>query len=74
MGISHAALGAKTISYEYLRAENRADGICCVVVSEGSKETALKFEKTDVDGENAMFMFANPALDFPQRLERRAPD
>ena len=71
VGVSHMVDGEKTVSYEYLRVENRADGVYYVVVSEGTKETALKLVKADVDGENATLTFANPALDFPRQLSYR---
>jgi hypothetical protein len=75
VGISHTVLGGKTSGFEYLRLENRADGIYYVVVSGGTTETALKFQKAEVDGENTTFVFANPALEFPQQLSyRRQPD
>jgi hypothetical protein len=74
VGISHTVMKGRTLGYEYLRIENRADGIYYVVVAEGTKETALKLLKSDVDGENTTFTFANPALDFPRQLsyQRRA--
>jgi len=75
VGISHTVSEGRTLGYEYLRVENRADGVYYVAVPAGTSEIALKLVKTAVDGGITTFTFANPALDFPRQLSyRRDPD
>lgn len=75
VGVSHTVAGEKTISYEYLRVENRADGIYYVAAPTGASETALKFEQSVVEDGITTYTFVNPALDFPRQLSyRRQPE
>ena len=75
VGISHTVADGKTLGYEYLRIENRADGAYYVAVPAGTSEAALKLVTTAIDGGITTFTFANPALDFPRQLSyRREPD
>ena len=71
VGISHTVTEGRTLGYEYLRVENRADGVYYVVAPAGTSEAALKLVKTAVDGGITTFTFANPALDFPRQLSYR---
>jgi len=71
VGISHTVMDGKTLDYEYLRLERRADGVHYVAVPSGQKETAFKLtEVTTPDGDE-VFTFTNPAHDFPQRISYR---
>ena len=72
VGISHTVMDGKTLDYEYLRLERRADGVYYVAVPSGQKETAFKLaEVTTPEGGDVLFAFANPAHDFPQRISYR---
>jgi len=71
VGVSHTVYEGKTQSYEYLRIENRADGVHYVAVPAKVGETAWKLEQTTVDGAITTFTFANPTLDFPRQLSYR---
>ena len=71
VGISHTVADGKTLGYEYLRIENRADGAYYVAAPPGAAETAMKLEKTTAEGAITTFVFANPKLDFPRQLSYR---
>ena len=71
VGISHTVADGKTVGYEHLRIENRADGAYYVAAPPGAAETAMKLEKTTAEGAITTFVFANPKLDFPRQLSYR---
>jgi hypothetical protein len=72
VGISHTVMDGKTLDYEYLRLEKRADGVHYVTAPSGQKETAFKLvDVTTAEGGDTVFAFANPAQDFPQRISYR---
>jgi len=72
VGISHTVMDGKTLDFEYLRLERRADGVHYVTVPSGQKETAFKLaEVATPEGGDVVFTFANPAHDFPQRISYR---
>ena len=74
VGVSQTVVGNRTASYEYLRLERRPDGIHYVVVTGGTAESSLKFDRSRVDGGVATYTFVNPALEFPRELVyRREP-
>jgi hypothetical protein len=71
VGASHTVHGGKTQSYEYLRIENRADGIYYVALPAQAAETAWKLEKTETDDGRTTFTFVNPAVEFPRQIAYR---
>ena len=68
VGVSHTVKDGKTLGYEYLRLENRPDGVYYVAVPEGKSETALKFDSASADGNATNFRFTNASLPFPREL------
>jgi len=75
IGVSHTVAQDKTDGYEYLRLESRPEGIFYVAVPSGQKEAAFRFAERTVDqtaGRNdEMFLFVDPARDFPQKITYR---
>jgi hypothetical protein len=73
IGASHTVNAGKTQGYEYLRLEPRADGIYYVnlAMSPGIQETSYKLIDRSMDKEDEIFTFANPALEFPQKISYR---
>ena len=72
VGASHTVMDGKTLDYEYLRLERRADGVYYVTASPGQKETAYKLaDVTTMDGGDVVYAFANPAQSFPQKISYR---
>jgi len=71
IGASHTVMDGKTLDYEYLRLENRADGIYYVTTPSGQKETPYKLVDTATDQGDVVFSFANPAREFPQKISYR---
>ena len=72
IGVSTTVLDDKLSSYEYLRIEARVDGVFYVAVPSGKTEDAFKLVSivnvNDARERAATYTFANPALEFPQRL------
>ena len=68
VGAGHTVNQDKTQSYEFLRIEGRGDGIYYVAKPSGQVEAAFKLESIAMDDKDAIFLFANPAHDFPQRI------
>lgn len=75
LGVSQTVADGKTVGYEYLRLDSRADGIFYVAVPSGQKETAFRLAEQTVDRagdrNDEIFGFANPAHDFPQKITYR---
>jgi hypothetical protein len=75
LGVSQVVMDGKTLGYEYLRLEPRADGIYYVAAPSGAKEDAFKFVGKTIDtvGDRGdeLFTFENPALEFPRRIVYR---
>lgn len=71
LGVSRTLAGGKTVFFEFLRIEERADGIYYVAQPQGRPGTAFKLTK--LDGHHATF--ESPTHDFPKRiLYSRNPD
>jgi hypothetical protein len=68
LGTSHTVNGAVTQDWEFLRLEVRAGGIDYIAAPSGQKETAFRYAGETKDEADAIFTFANPAHDFPQRI------
>jgi hypothetical protein len=63
-GVSRTIVGGKTVAFEFLRIEARADGIFYVAQPNGRPPTDFKL--TRLEGESVTF--ENPEHDFPQRI------
>jgi hypothetical protein len=68
VGVGHTVNQGKTQSYEYLRLEARGDGVYYVAAPSGQSETAFKLGSIAADDKDSIFVFGNPAHDFPQRI------
>ncbi len=72
LGVSQTVMDGKTIDYEYLRLEPRADGVYYVASPPGKPEEAFKLTAEVVDREDAhTFQFTDPSREFPQRIGYR---
>lgn len=72
LGVSHTVMDGKTLDYEYLRIEPRADGIAYVASPPGAKEIAYRLvDAKTVSGGDLVITFANPEQQFPQKLSYR---
>ena len=74
VGASHTVMDGKTLDYEYLRLEPRADGVYYVTASPGQKETAYKLVDATTDGQRRrrLSRSPNPAQTFPQKISTAA--
>jgi hypothetical protein len=72
VGVSHTVMDGKTLDYEYLRLEQRADGVYYVTASPGQKESVYKLvDVTTPEGGDVVYSFANSAPGFPQKISYR---
>ena len=72
LGVSQTVMEGKTIDYEYLRLENRSDGVYYVAAPSRKPEAAFRLTDASVDKEDAhTFTFSDPAREFPQRISYR---
>lgn len=72
LGVSQTVMEGKTVDYEYLRLENRSDGVYYVAAPSRKPESAFKLTGASVDKEDAhTFTFSDPAREFPQRISYR---
>lgn len=63
-GVSRTIVGGKTVAFEFLRIETRADGI--FYVAQPGDRPPTDFKLTKLEGQSVVF--ENPAHDFPQRI------
>jgi Domain of unknown function (DUF6265) len=68
VGASQTAMQGKTISYEFLRLEPRADAIYYIPAPSGHKEGQFKLASRKTDGDDEIFTFENVSGEFPQRI------
>jgi hypothetical protein len=68
VGVSQTAMQSKTLSYEYLRLEPRADAVYYIPSPSGKKETPFRLSGKKVDGGDEIFTFVNDSGEFPQRI------
>jgi hypothetical protein len=68
VGASQTAMLGKTLSYEFLRLEPRADAIYYIPMPSGRKDEAFKMVSRKTDGEDEIFTFENVSNEFPQRI------
>lgn len=59
---------AKTQDFEYLRLEQRPDGVYYVDVPSGKKELSFKLSEVSEESDAKIFTFTNVVDEFPQRL------
>ena len=71
VGVSRTALPERTISFEYLRLEPKADGIYYVSGSPGKPESAFKLVQGARDGNDEIYTFKRGGADFPSTLVYR---
>jgi len=71
VGIGHNALGDKTVSYEHLRLEAKADGVFYIATPAGQRDVPFKLSDTRKDGTDEIFTFTNAANPFPQIISYR---
>ncbi|CAG0990360.1 hypothetical protein BURK1_02231 [Burkholderiales bacterium] len=72
VGVSRNALPERTISFEYLRLEPRADGVYYVSSSMGKSEIAFKLVSSTRDGADEIFTFGTGSTTgFPTALTYR---
>jgi hypothetical protein len=75
VGVGHNAWRDRTVSFEHLRLESKADGIYYVATTVGQKEVPFKLTDTKKEGPDEIFTFTNGANAFPQVITyRRATD
>ena len=63
-GVSRTIVEGKTVAFEFLRIESRADGIFYVAQPNGRQPTDFKLMK--LEGQSVVF--ENPQNDLPQRI------
>jgi hypothetical protein len=68
VGASQTAMLGKTLSYEYLRLEPRADVVYYIPAPSGKKETPFRMSGKKVDGNDEIFTFESVTGEFPQRI------
>ena len=68
IGMSRTIAGGKTVEFEYLRIEQRPDGIFYVAHPK-ARCPGTDFKLTRLSGEEAVF--ENPQHDFPKRITYR---
>jgi len=75
IGVSQTVMQDSTQGFEYLRLEPRADGVYYVAAPSGKNEAAFRLTEQTVDRtgdrNDEVFVFTNPALDFPQKITYR---
>jgi len=70
IGVSQTTLRGKTVDFEYLRLENRPEGVFYIAAQTGKNEAAFRLAKqTTVDGDEVFtFVNATPGVEYPQRI------
>ena len=79
VGVSQTVARGKTQGFEYLRLESRPDGVYYVASPPGKTESAFRLAEQTIevmgDRKDQLFIFINPAPDYPQKLTyRRTPN
>jgi len=76
VGIGHTVLQErkkrggeqKTSEFQYLRLEERADGVYYVAIESGTKERAFKFTSVGEQMGRKAYTFTSPVDEFPQKI------
>ena len=64
LGMSRTVKNGKTVAFEYVRIEERKDGL--VYVANPSGQAKAEFRQVELT--DSLIVFANPSHDFPQRI------
>jgi len=67
VGASQTVMNDKTLDYEYMRIEPRTDGVYYVTAAQ-RKEAEYRLAGVENSEGDVIFTFANPALEFPQKI------
>ena len=62
------ASGFRTQDYQYLRLEQRPDGVYYVAIPSGKKEIAFKFTSVGEELGRKTYTFTNPTDEFPKKI------
>jgi hypothetical protein len=70
VGVSQTTLRDKTIDFEYLRLEQRPEGVFYVAAPSGKNEAAFRLAGQTTAGGDEVFTFVNamPGVEYPQRI------
>jgi hypothetical protein len=71
IGVSRLALPERVTSYEYLRLENRPDGVFYVAAPKGKNEVAFKLASSRKEGDDEIFTFSVEGDGFPTSITYR---
>jgi hypothetical protein len=75
LGVSQTTMADKTVGYEYLRFEPRADGVYYILLPSDGKEDTLRLStrSSEKAGDVVydLFTFERTSMDFPQRIVYR---
>lgn len=71
VGVSHTVMGEKTLDYEYLRLEPRADGVYYVTSVPGQQDAAYRLTGTSTDKGDVIWTFTNATQEFPKTISYR---
>lgn len=75
LGYGSTVYQGKVQDFEFLRIEQRPDGVYYIAMPEGKKETPFKLGSITSDIKDTVYSFSNGANDFPQEiLYRRASE
>lgn len=75
LGMGHTVMQGKTQDYDYLRLEQRADGVHYIIIPSGEKQADFLLTKATTDEVGPEFTFTNRADEFPQQIVyRRTPE
>ena len=75
IGASSTTTQGNVQDFEFLRIEQRPDGVFYVAMPGGKDATAFKLGSITTDGPDSTFSFTNGANEFPQEIQyRRASD
>lgn len=77
IGVSQTTLRGKTVDFEYLRLENRPEGVFYIAAQAGRNEAAFRLATQTTVGDDEVFTFVNatPGVEYPQRIiYRRASE
>jgi len=66
--VPHDSSSDRTQDFEYLRLEQRPDGVYYVAVPSGKKEVTFKLREVTEESGVTVFSFSNVVDEFPQRL------
>lgn len=75
LGVGSTVFQGKTQDFEFLRIEQKPDGVFYVALPSGKNETPFKLTSITPDDQATLYTFSNAAHDFPQEIiYRRATD